>query len=316
MSHPRVAHAARLAGGFALGVTLLVASPAAASTRHRHHRRAHLRNQVTHGGGQGNGAENQGTGGTGLGVAGGQTTSKQSRRGSSAPPPGDSRHLGDRVLRPGMSGQDVRVLQDYLTIAGFPAAIDGYFGSQTEQAVKSFQSAHDWRASGVVTIPVEKLLRSVIAAIDALPAIGKARINADGTATAPVGAPAIVQQVVAAANRITDKPYVYGGGHGTWDDVGYDCSGSVSYALHGAGLLSAPEDSTELESYGSPGPGRWITIYADSGHTWIVVAGIAFDTADYGGPDIPGGTGPRWRWNPTGNLQDGGSYVVRHPAGL
>ena len=122
--------------------------------------------------------------------------------------------------------------------------------------------------------------------------------------------------MIAAANQIIDKPYIYAGGHGKWNDTGYDCSGAVSYALHGAGLLSSPEDSTGLESYGSPGPGKWITIYADSGHTWVVVAGIAFDTADYGGPNIPSGTGPRWRTNPTGNLADGGNYVVRHPAGL
>jgi hypothetical protein len=122
--------------------------------------------------------------------------------------------------------------------------------------------------------------------------------------------------VIAAANQIIDKPYIYAGGHATWNDVGYDCSGAVSYALHGGGLLSSPEDSIELESYGSPGPGRWITIYADPSHTWVVVAGIAFDTADYSGPNIPAGTGPRWRRDPTGNLADGGGYVVRHPPGL
>ncbi|HUE25853.1 MAG TPA: hypothetical protein VMP89_03695 [Solirubrobacteraceae bacterium] len=81
-------------------------------------------------------------------------------------------------------------------------------------------------------------------------------------------------------------------------------------------MLSSPEDSTGLESYGDPGPGRWITIYANAGHTWIVVAGRAFDTANYGGPNTPSGDGPRWRSNPTGNLADGGSYVERHPSGL
>jgi hypothetical protein len=126
-----------------------------------------------------------------------------------------------------------------------------------------------------------------------------------------------VQEVIAAANQIIDKPYIYGGGHASFNDVGYDCSGSVSYALHGGGLLSSPEDSSELESYGSPGAGKWITVYANAGHTWVVVAGIAFDTADFGGPNIPSGTGPRWRSDPIGNLSDGtGGYVVRHPAGL
>jgi hypothetical protein len=147
-------------------------------------------------------------------------------------------------------------------------------------------------------------------------AVGKATINPDGTATAPAGAPVIVQQIIAAANQIISKPYRYGGGHAHFNDSGYDCSGAVSYALHGGGLLASPEDSTGLESYGSAGAGKWITVYADSGHAWVVVAGIAFDTANYDGPNIPSGSGPRWRRNPTGNLRDGGNYVVRHPTGL
>ena len=90
----------------------------------------------------------------------------------------------------------------------------------------------------------------------------------------------------------------------------------MSYVLHGAGLLSSSEDSTGLESYGSAGPGQWVTIYADPSHAFIVIGGIAFDTADYGGPNIPSGDGPRWRSNPLGNLADGGHYIVRHPPGL
>ncbi len=216
-----------------------------------------------------------------------------------------------------MSGHDVRVLQDYLTIAGFPVAIDGGFGPQTQQEVKAFQTAHQLKPNGIVTVPVEQLLRAVVAQVDSIPPVGKTRINADGTATAPAGAPAIVKKIVATANRIIDKPYAYGGGHGTWNDSAYDCSGAVSYALHGAGLLPAPEDSTGLESYGSPGHGRWVTVYANSGHTWIVVGGRAFDTAGYSGPNIPAGSGPRWRSDPLANLNDGtGGYVVRHPAGL
>jgi hypothetical protein len=125
-----------------------------------------------------------------------------------------------------------------------------------------------------------------------------------------------VLEAVASANRIIDTSYCYAGGHGSWNSSCYDCSGTVSYVLHGAGLLSQSEDSTELESYGRPGRGRWITIYANSNHTWIVVAGRAFDTADFGGPNVPDGDGPRWRSNPTGNFGDGQSYVVRHPAGL
>ena len=115
---------------------------------------------------------------------------------------------------------------------------------------------------------------------------------ADGTVTAPAGAPAVVQEVIAAANQIIDKPYIYGGGHASFTDAGYDCSGAVSYALHGGGLLSAPEDSTELESYGEAGAGQYITTYADASHAFVVIDGLAFDTAHYG-QTTPGGTGPR-----------------------
>jgi peptidoglycan hydrolase-like protein with peptidoglycan-binding domain len=233
-------------------------------------------------------------------------------------PNGGSKHLGQRVLREGMSGHDVRVLQGFLTIAGFATQVDGDFGAATKQNVIAFQTAHALTPNGVVSFALAALLRQVVAAVtvNAPAPVGKARINADGTATAPTGAPAAVVAVIAAANKIHTKPYIYAGGHGRWNDDGYDCSGAVSFALHGANLLSSPEDSGELESYGAAGPGQWITIYADAQHTFIVVAGIAFDTADYGGPNIPGGTGPRWRSNPTGNLADGGGYVVRHPQGL
>jgi hypothetical protein len=98
----------------------------------------------------------------------------------------------------------------------------------------------------------------------------------------------------------------------------YDCSGAVSYLLYKIGALPAAEDSGELESWGQPGPGKWITVYVSGPHTWIVVAGIAFDTSATGQTvaGIPAGSGPRWRTDPTGNLGDGYSYVQRHPAGL
>jgi peptidoglycan hydrolase-like protein with peptidoglycan-binding domain len=230
---------------------------------------------------------------------------------------GGSQHLGERTLRQGMQGHDVRVLQSYLTLVGFPTNVDGSFGAGTKVNVIKFQQAQNLTGDGVVTYAVQLSLRQAVAQLLAgSSAAGQATINSDGTATAPAGAPAVVAQVIASANQIIGKPYLYAGGHSSWTAPGYDCSGSVSYALHGAGLLSSPEDSTGLESYGSAGPGKWITVYADSSHTWIVVAGIAFDTADYGGPNIPSGTGPRWRSNPTGNLADGGDYIVRHPSGL
>jgi peptidoglycan hydrolase-like protein with peptidoglycan-binding domain len=229
---------------------------------------------------------------------------------------GGSQHLGQRTLHAGMHGHDVRVLQSYLTLAGFPTSIDGRYGPSTRANVVAFQTAHGMIPNGIFSYSESLVLRQVVSTTLATPPLGNARINADGTATAPAGAPAIVQSVIAAGNQIIDKPYVYAGGHASFVSPGYDCSGSVSYALHGGGLLSSPEDSVQLESYGSAGPGKWITIYADSGHAFIVVAGIAFDTADFGGPNIPSGTGPRWRSNPTGNLADGGGYVVRHPSGL
>jgi peptidoglycan hydrolase-like protein with peptidoglycan-binding domain len=231
---------------------------------------------------------------------------------------GGSEHLGERALKLGMKGHDVRVLQSYLTLAGFSTDVDGDFGPTTETNVVNFEQANGLTADGVVTYAQSQVLRQVVAkSITSSGPVSKATLNSDGTVTAPAGAPQAVQEVIAAANSIIDTPYIYGGGHGKWNDSGYDCSGAVSFALHGGNLLSAPEDSTGLESYGSAGPGQWITIYADASHTFVVVAGLAFDTAHYG-PTTPGGTGPRWLTaaNATANLSDGGDYIVRHPSGL
>jgi 3D (Asp-Asp-Asp) domain-containing protein len=153
-----------------------------------------------------------------------------------------------------------------------------------------------------------------------LTAAQTAQIQPDGSALAPADAPAAVLAVIAAGNQIHTLPYLWGGGHQTFDlaadQEGVDCSGATSYLLHAAGLLDTPLTSTDLESWGEPGPGRWITVYANSAHTWIVVAGIAMDTAEYGGAPVPAGSGPRWRAQPLANLADGQSYVIRHPAGL
>ena len=215
-----------------------------------------------------------------------------------------------------MQGHDVRVLQSYLTLAGYATPVDGQFGSTTESSVLSFEAAHNLKTDGVISYADSLVLRQAVVSVLSGGPVGTATINSDGTATAPAGAPAPVVAMIAAANQIIDTPYVYGGGHRSFDSRGYDCSGAVSYALHGAGLLSSPEDSSGLESFGTEGPGRWVTVYADAGHAFIDIAGIAFDTANYGGPNIPSGDGPRWRTDPTGNLADGGSYVVRHPSGL
>jgi peptidoglycan hydrolase-like protein with peptidoglycan-binding domain len=283
------ARAARYAGAAATIAMLTLAAPV-------------LADSTPSGGGAPTGKANDGGGSTGGGC----------RR------HGDSRHLGDRALCQGMHGHDVRVLQQYLTFAGFPTAIDGGFGPATKRSVIQFQRAQNVAPTGIVTFSVQQILRQAVKAVLASqqPAGPKAQINSDGTASAPSNAPAAVQQVVQAANQIISTSYCVGGGHGSWNSSCYDCSGAVSFALHGGGLLSSPEDSTGLESYGAPGPGRWITVYADPGHAFLVVAGRAFDTANFGGPNIPSGSGPRWRSNPTGNLRDGGNYVVRHPAGL
>jgi hypothetical protein len=126
------------------------------------------------------------------------------------------------------------------------------------------------------------------------------------TATAPVGAPPEVAKAVAAANRISGKPYRWGGGHGRWEDAGYDCSGSVSYVLHHAGLLDVTRDSSGLMGFGRRGEGRWITVYAHGGHAYIVIAGLRFDTSGRGGE------GPRWR----AERGSTAGYTVRHPASL
>jgi cell wall-associated NlpC family hydrolase len=127
-----------------------------------------------------------------------------------------------------------------------------------------------------------------------------------GRAIAPVDAPAAVKRVIAAANRIRTKPYVWGGGHGRWWDGGYDCSGAVSYALHGGELIDSPMPSGPMASWGSAGPGRWITVYANAGHAYAVIAGLRWDTSGN-----TSGTGPRWH----ADMASSAGFVARHPPG-
>ena len=128
-----------------------------------------------------------------------------------------------------------------------------------------------------------------------------------GKAIAPADAPPEVQDVIAAANKIRNKPYVYGGGHGSFKDKGYDCSGAVSYALHGGGLLKAPLDSSGLARYGQKGKGGWITVYGAGSHAYMVVAGLRFDTA------MTKGDGPSWSRSLRSTPE---SYAKRHPKNL
>lgn len=130
-----------------------------------------------------------------------------------------------------------------------------------------------------------------------------------GEAIPPPGAPPAVKAVIAAANTIRYKPYIWGGGHGGWRARGYDCSGAVSFALHGGGLLGAPLVSGQLAHWGRPGRGHWITIYANATHVYAVIAGRRWDTVG----DPRGVSGPRWHPSMQGETKAG--FVVRHPAG-
>lgn len=127
------------------------------------------------------------------------------------------------------------------------------------------------------------------------------------TAIAPAGAPYEVERAIGAANAIVGRPYIWGGGHASWNDRGYDCSGAVSYALGGAGLLGAPVNSSALMDWGEPGRGKWITVYSNPGHTYAVIAGLRWDTVGE-----QRGTGPKWH----AEMPYPDGYIARHPPGL
>jgi cell wall-associated NlpC family hydrolase len=257
------------------------------------------------------------------------------------PAAAQARAFGTRTLKRGSVGHDVKTLQRYLTKVGFRTRADGVFGAGTQRVVRTWEAASALRVDGRVTRSDARVLRSNVVAmpkfapepaieapLDESPAIkapapssaadastggagfvqiDKATLNDDGTATPPDSAPEAVKEIILAGNEIAAKPYVYGGGHAKWHDSGYDCSGSVSYALHGAGLLKQSLDSTGFESWGSAGPGAWVTIYANGGHAYMVVAGLRFDTS---GASARGGS----RW--TDEDRSNAGFVVRHPVGL
>ena len=126
----------------------------------------------------------------------------------------------------------------------------------------------------------------------------------ESQASVPSAAPPAIQGAIEAANSIATTPYIWGGGHGSFSSSGYDCSGAVSFALNGGGFLSSPLDSTGLETWGDPGPGQWITVYANAEHAWMIIAGLAFDTV--------GGPGPRWHPSPVDSPE---GFIARHPPG-
>jgi hypothetical protein len=228
-------------------------------------------------------------------------------------------HFGDRYLKQGMHGRDVRVLQTYLTQVGVDTTADGQFGPVTTRHVKRWERKSSLRVNGRVSRQDAAALRGQVDSGEGAlqgtnggaqfaPQVGKATLGSDGLAIPPSDAPPEVVAVIEAANRIVGKPYRYGGGHAKWEDSGYDCSGSVSYALHGAGLLKRSMDSTEFESYGDAGPGQWITVYGNSGHAYMVVAGLRFDT----GYNDSTSSGPKW----STKMRPSRGYVVRHPDGF
>jgi len=207
------------------------------------------------------------------------------------------------------AGGGVLALQRALGVSA-----DGDFGPITEQAVESFQSAHGLAIDGVVGPATRAALGlgagpelRELAAAEA-PAVHTAFVS-DEVSSSTTGASAAsteVSEMVGAGDQIATLPYIYGGGHGSFTSAGYDCSGSVSYVLHAAGLLSAPEDSSALESYGAPGPGRYVTIYANAGHAFMTIDGRRFDTVALAE------SGSRW----SSTSADTSGFVARHPVGL
>jgi peptidoglycan hydrolase-like protein with peptidoglycan-binding domain len=259
---------------------------------------------------------------------------KRAQRGG----PGDRRWLGIRRLRVGTQGKDVRALQNTLTKLGYPAVTDGAFGPATRTSVRLFERAAGLGIDGVLTQREVRVLKKVArsggtagavslretqatattTSTSTTPAANQptgqiapspatpAQLGSNGLAIAPVGAPAAIAAIIAAGNVIAHFPYRFGGGHQSWTDTGYDCSGSVSFALHGAGLVEAPLASYDFYTWGAPGPGQWVTVYAKDDHAYMVVAGLRYDTSASKG----GGS----RWTAAGRPPTG--YIARHPAGL
>jgi len=201
-----------------------------------------------------------------------------------------------RAARVTGRGSAVRLLQRRLGVGA-----DGVFGPGTARAVKRFQRSHGLTADGVVG----PATWSAVGLGGGHPVLKRVRLHRRGR-TGGRGVPAAVRRAIAAANRIAGRPYRFGGGHRTFADSGYDCSGSVSYVLHGAGRLGRPLDSSQLMSYGAPGRGRWITIYANPGHAYMVIRGRRYDTTGRAQ------TGSRWQHVERSSA----GYVVRHPPGL
>jgi peptidoglycan hydrolase-like protein with peptidoglycan-binding domain len=257
---------------------------------------------------------------------------------------GKNKEFGARTLKAGAKGRDVRVLQDFLTRTGIDTTVDGRFGPGTRGKVRAWEqrkvgtsgdatttgasAASGVRVDGRLTPREAALLRRDVEIAEtggAPPAAAapevqtktvsaplaegdKATIGPDGKAVAPASAPDAVKRIIAAGNEIADLPYKYGGGHSAPPnkDSGYDCSGSMSYALQGAGLLENALDSSGFAAWGEAGPGQWVTTYGNAGHSYMIVAGLRFDTSGRRN------AGSRWQ---TSERSSAG-YSERHPPGL
>jgi peptidoglycan hydrolase-like protein with peptidoglycan-binding domain len=201
---------------------------------------------------------------------------------------------GVRIQRRGPS---VRMLQRHLGISA-----DGVYGPHTQRAVIRFQERHGIVSDGIVGPQTWQTLGIA----GRHPVLKPARLRRAPRARAPGAFPVRVLRAIRAANRIAYKPYRFGGGHGSFDDSGYDCSGSVSYVLHGAGVLGSPLDSGSLMHWGAPGRGRYVTVYANAGHAFMMIGNRRYDTSMRG----PGGS----RWST--EMRSSAGYVARHPPGL
>jgi cell wall-associated NlpC family hydrolase len=208
-----------------------------------------------------------------------------------------------RTLQVGSSGSDVRALQRYLDQAGYDTAADGAFGPATRRSVMRFERAEQRSVNGRASRAEQRMVR---ARASAAAPTEKGYLTSDGLAVAPDSAPDEVKAIIEAGNAIATKPYKYGGGHTRWNDTGYDCSGSVSYVLHAAGLLSRARDSTEFMSWGERGRGTWVTVRTNPSHAYLIVAGLRFDTS------ARSRTGNRW----SEQMRSASGYVARHPEGL
>jgi peptidoglycan hydrolase-like protein with peptidoglycan-binding domain len=224
---------------------------------------------------------------------------------------------GSRTLSEGSHGKDVKRLQRYLRKAGHRVSADGEFGGRTVRALRATERELELHVDGSASPREQRAIRRAVSKaltggalyvapppLNKLTGSRRAKITKQGFALAPKSAPRSVRRVIAAGNKIAKTPYKWGGGHGSWKDSGYDCSGSVSYALHAGRLVDSPMVSGNFSDWGREGKGRWITVYSNGGHVYMTVAGLRFDTS------ARSMSGSRW----TRKRRSNDGFAVTHPA--